>query len=67
MNKDYAEYFVTFKCDCRYTVPVKASSLDEAKQLAQSEFESANFGTMEFVDSDIIMIEDANGDYVYEK
>lgn len=61
------DYYVTFAANVRYVAAVRASSLEEAKKFAQNDFENACFGKLEFVDSDLIMVEDEGGNYLYEK
>jgi|GEM_PF-6713050 len=61
------DYYVTFAANVRYVAAVRASSLEEAKKFAQNDFEAACFGKLEFVDSDLIMVEDEDGNYLYEK
>jgi len=60
------DYYVTFAIDGRYTVKVEGNCLDAAKDNAQTFFEAENFGELEFVDSKIIIVEDEQGNFVYE-
>lgn len=59
-------YYVTFAIDGRYTVCVQADNLEQAKHEATLDFEAENFGEMEFVDSKLAIVEDENGNYIYE-
>ena len=61
------DYYVTFAIDGRYTVKVEGNCLDAAKDNAQTFFEAENFGELEFVDSKIIIVEDEQGNFVYER
>ncbi len=60
-------FYVTFAVEGRYTVDVDAGSLEEAKADAQTAFEAEWFGDLDFVDSDLIAVEDETGNFVYEK
>lgn len=62
-----APYWVTIKVDGRYITQVTATSTDEAKGLAESKFADADLGPLEVVGSECIIIEDANGNFVWEK
>lgn len=62
-----APYWVTIKVDARYVTQVTAASTDEAKGLAESKFADADLGPLEVVGSECIVIEDANGNFVWEK
>lgn len=62
-----APYWVTIKVDARYITQVTATSTDEAKGLAESKFADADLGPLEVVGNECIIIEDANGNFVWEK
>lgn len=62
-----APYWVTIKVDGRYVTQVVATSADEAKGLAESKFADADLGPLEVIGSECIIIEDANGNFVWEK
>ena len=62
-----ALYWVTIKVDCRYVTQVMATSVDEAKGLAESRFADVNLDPLEVVGSECIIIEDAKGTFVWEK
>ena len=53
-------YFVKMKIDARYTTEVEADSLEEARKKAEENFSNADFGN-------VVVIEDSDGNYVYEK
>ena len=55
------EYTVTFKVDMRLPIRVRAKNFDEAKKKAQQEFECADLSKADFVDGDIVSIEDKDG------
>lgn len=58
-------YYVTFKVEGRYTVQVDAASIEEAKEMAQAEFDAANLNEMDMIDSEPVTVEDEN-DIVWE-
>ena len=60
------EYYVTMKVEGRFITKVLAETIKEAKELAVSEYENADFGKLEDIDGDCIIVEDADGDYVWE-
>lgn len=62
-----APYWVTIKVDGRYVTQVVATSVDEAKGLAESRFADVNLGPLEVVGSECIIIEDDKGNFVWEK
>lgn len=62
-----APYWVTIKVDGRYVTQVMATSVDEAKELAESRFADVNLDPLEVVGSECIIIEDDKGNYVWEK
>lgn len=62
-----APYWVTIKVDGRYVTQVMATSVDEAKGLAESRFADVNLDPLEVVGSECIIIEDAKGNFVWEK
>lgn len=62
-----APYWVTIKVDGRYVTQVVATSVDEAKGLAESRFADVNLDPLEVVGSECIIIEDDKGNYVWEK
>lgn len=68
LKKHYAPkktYYVTFKVDGRCTVQVNAASLEEAKAMAEVEFNEANLNDMDYIDSRPVTVEDEN-DIVWE-
>ena len=59
-------YYVTFKIDGRYTVKVDASNMEEAKEVAETIFETENLNEMEMIESKPVTVEDEN-DIVWEE
>ena len=62
-----ATYWVTIKVVGRYVTQVVATSVDEAKGLPESRFADVNLDPLEVVGSECIIIEDAKGNFVWEK
>lgn len=61
-------YCVTYKIDARYTTVVEANNLEEARNKADANYFGANFGVIdEVVSGEAIMVEDADGNYIWEK
>lgn len=61
------KYYVTYKIDARYIAEVEAESIEDAKKKAENKFLDADFGKAEDIDGEAIIVEDTNGDYVWEK
>lgn len=61
------KYYVTYKIDARYIAEVEAENIEDAKKKAEDKFMDADFGKAEDIDGEQIIIEDNNGDYVWEK
>ena len=60
------EYYVTMKVEGRFIAKVLAETVKEAKGLAVSEYENADFGKLEDIDGDCITVENAHGDFLWE-
>ena len=61
------KYYVTFAIDARYVAKVEADSPEEAIHNARDKFIDADFGEAEDIDGEEIIVEDNNGNYVWEK
>ena len=61
------KYYVTYKLEARYIAEVEANDLEEAMQKAESEYLDADFGAAEDIDGEKIIIEDENGNFIWEK
>lgn len=59
-------YYVTFKIDARYVAEVEANSADGARDIAINKYIDADFGEACDIDATPIIVEDENGDYVWE-
>lgn len=61
------KYYVTFAIDARYVAEVEAYSVDEALDMAQDEYCNADFGVVEVISGEATIIEDENGNYIWER
>ena len=61
------KYYVTYKIDARYVAAVEADNLEEAMEKAESEYMDADFGVAADIDGEKIIVEDENGNFVWEK
>ena len=61
------KYYVTYKVEARYIAKVEANSLEEAMKKAESEYIDADFGVAEDIDGEAIIVENENGDYIWER
>lgn len=61
------KYYVTYRIDARYIAEVEADSLEEAMNKAESEYVDANFGEAEDIDGEAIIVEDENGNFIWER
>ena len=61
------KYYITYKVEARYIAEVEADNLKEAMKKGQYEYFDADFGVARDIDAEAIMIEDENGNYVWER
>ncbi len=61
------KYYVTYKVEARYVAEVEADNLEEARKKANEEFCDADFGVAEDIDGEDIIVEDENGNFVWER
>jgi hypothetical protein len=61
ITEDDNEFIVTFKVDIRLPIKVRAKNIEEAKEKARQEFGEADLSNADFVDCDIVSIEDKDG------
>lgn len=59
-------YYITYKVDGRYEAQVEAETLDEAFEIAETEFTECDIGDLMDVEGKPIIVEDENGQYVWE-
>ena len=61
------KYYVTYKVEARYIAKVEADNLEEARKKASEEFCDADFGAATNIGGENIIVEDENGNYVWER
>ena len=61
------KYYVTYRSDARYVAEFEADSLEEAKRKADEKWCDADFGAAQDIDGEPIIVEDENGNFVWEK
>ena len=61
------KYYVTYKVEARYIAEVEADNLEEAMKKAEWEYMDADFGVAEDIDGEKIIVEDENGNFIWEK
>lgn len=61
------KYYVTYRIDARFVAEVEADSLEEARNKAEEKFSDADFGVAQDIDGEDIIVEDENGNYVWER
>ena len=61
------EFYVTYRIEGRYVAKVLAKDLGEALDKAEDEYCSADFGTLHDIEGEPIIVEDQDGNYVWEK
>ena len=61
------KYYVIYKLEARYIAEVEANDFEEAMQKAESEYLDADFGAAEDIDGEKIIVEDENGNFIWEK
>lgn len=60
-------YWVSFKIEGRYVAAVEANNVNEAIEKAKDEYIDANFGELQDIDGEPIIIQDENDNFVWEK
>ena len=61
------KFYVTSKIEARYVAEVEADNIEEALEKANHKFMDADFGAAEDIESEQIVVEDEDGNYVWEK
>lgn len=61
------KYYVTYRIDARYIAEVEADSLEEAKRKADEELCDADFGAAQDIDGEPTIVEDQDGNFVWER
>lgn len=60
-------FYVTYKVESRYIASVEADCKETALKEAENKFQDADFGDAEDIEGEAIIIEDEDGNYVWEK
>lgn len=60
-------YYVTHRVEARHVVGVDADNVDDAIKKANDAFSEADFGAATDIDGEAIIVEDEDGNYVWEK
>lgn len=61
------KYYVTYRIEARYIAEVEANDVEEARKRANEEFCEADFGVAEDINGENIIVEDEDGNYVWER
>jgi hypothetical protein len=61
------KFYVTCKIEARYIVEVEADNLADAMIKAEEEYYDADFGAAQDICGETIIVEDEDGNYVWEK
>lgn len=61
------KYYVTFRINARYVAEVDADNIEDARKKAQEDYIDADFGKASDIDGEDIMVEDENGNYLWER
>ena len=61
------KYYVTYKIDARFVAEVEADTVEEAMDKAEGAYMDADFGVAEDIDGEAIIVEDENGNYIWER
>ena len=67
MTNEEKEFYVTFRIDGRFVASVKAKTEKEARDKAEEVYYSSDFGVLHDIEGEPIIIEDENGNFVWEK
>ena len=60
-------YYVTLKVEGRFVAEVDATSIEEAQRKAMDQFCDADFGSLEDIEGESVIVEDENGNFVWER
>ena len=61
------KYYVTWEIGGSFVAEVEAESELEARNKSIESYWNADFGVLEDIDGGMIMVEDENGEYLWEK
>jgi hypothetical protein len=60
-------YYVTYRVDARFVAQVEADNVHQARYEAMQRFQDADFGEAQDIDGEDIIVEDENGNFVWER
>ena len=60
-------YFVTYRVEAHFLAAVDAENLEEALKSAEGRFQDASFGEAKDIEGEAIVVEDWNGNFIWEK
>ena len=66
MDKE-KEFYVTYRIDGRFVACVLAKNLKEALDKAEDTYSSADFGVLHDIEGTPIIVEDQDGNFVWER
>ncbi len=61
------EFYVTYRIDGRFVAYVVAKNLEEALSKAEDKYCEADFGVLHDIEGEPIMVENQEGNFVWEK
>lgn len=61
------QYYVTFKVEGRYVATVNTKNVEDAISEAREKYLDADFGLLSDIESEPIIVEDENENFVWEK
>lgn len=66
VNEQTKTYYVTYRIDARYVAKVQAKTKEAALKEAEESWQSADFGEAEDITGKPVVVEDQDGNYVWE-
>ena len=61
------DFYVTIRVDGRYHIKVESDSIENAIEKAETMFQESDLGELEVVNSYANIVEDSNGDIIWDK
>lgn len=61
------KFYVTYRMSARYIAEVEADNIEEALTTASNSFFEADFGAAEDIDGSAVNVQDADGNFLWEK
>ena len=60
-------YYVTLKVEGRFVAEVDAASIEEAQRKTMDQFCDADFGSLEDIEGESVIVEDEKGNFIWER